>query len=133
MLGLKCKLSVSGQPGFGLIRISVKPSSIIARKSASKTTGIKTPASHADLATGISGPLCSKPECTRTDRSCNAYGLSMYDGRIYWVEYVYGSRSYRIVSAAPDGTAQTTVRILDQDVVSKAMRNRCVMFTRSRP
>lgn len=47
---------------------------------------------YMDKATGISGVLCGKPECTHTGTSCNGYmgghatGLSLYDGRLWWLD-----------------------------------------------
>lgn len=43
-----------------------------------------------DTATGTSGPLCAKPDCTHDTKDCFAYtgqgaSLSYYDGRLYWV------------------------------------------------
>ena len=47
---------------------------------------------YRDKKTGISGPLCGKPECLHNDRDCNAYistdkdylyGLYVYDRKLY--------------------------------------------------
>lgn len=43
-----------------------------------------------DKATGISSPLCGRPECLHSGSSCNAYvqapnGLRVYEGKLYWV------------------------------------------------
>lgn len=43
-----------------------------------------------DTATGTSGPLCAKPDCTHDTKDCFAYtgqgaSMSYYDGRLYWV------------------------------------------------
>lgn len=98
--------------------------------------GEKSYLAYADLATGVSGPLCGKPECNHTDSTCNAYisasmhGLSLYDQRLYWMEFVNTSDGFRIASTALDGTDRTTVRMLDFDAVGKATNGRLVMFHR---
>ena len=47
---------------------------------------------YMDKATGISLPLCGKPECMHNDGNCNANvnrprGLCVYDGKLYWQDY----------------------------------------------
>ena len=65
---------------------------------------------YADKATGISGPLCGKPECLHRDSKCNAYvanradGLCVYDGKLYWV-----NGGTNITRMNPDGTGRETV------------------------
>lgn len=66
---------------------------------------------YVDKATGISGPLCGRPDCLHNGEDCNAYtnsytvtgGLSVYEGRLYWVISQPGS-GYLVYSAALDGT-----------------------------
>lgn len=61
---------------------------------------------YVDKATGISGVLCGKPECSHNDESCNAhmespaYGLLMEDGRLWFVNY---KGRYVLYSTALDG------------------------------
>ena len=46
-----------------------------------------------DKSTGLSDPLCGRPECTHTGSDCNACvfnqskGLSYYEGKLYWMGY----------------------------------------------
>ncbi len=68
---------------------------------------------YADLESGMSGPLCAKPECDHTNKACNAYvygslaeGLSYYDGRIYWT--AADPQGFHVFSSAPDGTDRQT-------------------------
>lgn len=44
---------------------------------------------YLDKGTGITGPLCGRPECMHDGSSCNAYvagpaGMRVYDGKLYW-------------------------------------------------
>lgn len=77
---------------------------------------------YLDKATGITGPLCGRPECLHTDADCNAYvkgrafGIAYYDGRLYWVA-AGEMNKYYVYSAAPDGTDHRTVRELDGELV----------------
>lgn len=67
-----------------------------------------------DKDTGITLPLCGKPECTHTDNSCNAYiggeaaGLRVYDGKLYWIE-----DGQNVMRMGLDGTAHERVTSLD--------------------
>ena len=88
---------------------------------------------YADKATGISGPLCGKPECTHDNADCNAYlsdtawGLTNYDGRLYWV----GTNGYRyIYSSALDGTDRRVVRELDREITGSSFSGSQVQFHR---
>ena len=72
---------------------------------------------YIDKITGISGPLCGKPECGHDSMNCNAYitnvivlGLADYNGRLYWIANT-GEKHY-VYSAAYDGTDRQTVREL---------------------
>lgn len=71
---------------------------------------------YLDKETGISGPLCGKPECFHNNSSCNAYVadaqmLSLYDGRLYFVERNYSAIT--VYSMALDGTDRREVRKID--------------------
>ena len=75
---------------------------------------------YMDKMTGISGPLCGRPECGHDDESCNAYISSMqpvsladYNGRLYWIA-MGNDNKYHIYSAAYDGTDRQSVRELDE-------------------
>ena len=65
---------------------------------------------YMDKATGISAPLCGKPECLHSNSSCNAYvswsahGLRVYAGKLYWID----NRS-SIMRMNLDGTDRETV------------------------
>ena len=73
-----------------------------------------------DKASGYVGPLCGKPECTHRDKNCNAYiqgrsySLSVYDGRLYWLER---RMTPSIYSTALDGTDRRLVRELDGELI----------------
>lgn len=65
-----------------------------------------------DKATGISGLLCGKPECTHNGTECNAYfvgsELSLYGGKIYSLKPFYGS-GCEVFSSDIDGSNRKTV------------------------
>lgn len=88
---------------------------------------------YTDKASGITGPLCGKPECAHNDANCNAYigshsyGLSDYNGRLYWVGTV-NAYTYYVFSSAYDGTDRQTVRELDGDLVPNNLTNRVALF-----
>lgn len=78
---------------------------------------------YVDKATGISGPLCGKPECTHDSESCNAYvgstaRMFVDGGRLYTVgvvpEPVLGIPVY---SMALDGTDRRTETYLDDEIL----------------
>ncbi len=68
-----------------------------------------------DLATGISGPLCGKAECPHNDERCNAYtkdkavGLSVYDGKLYWITPFDEESNPAIYCMGLDGTNRIKV------------------------
>ena len=69
-----------------------------------------------DKASGISGPLCAKPECMHDTPDCNAYigsALSMcyYDGRIYWVSIGEGDDDC-LYSCATDGSDRKEIAVV---------------------
>lgn len=65
---------------------------------------------YMDKATGITGPLCGKPECLHNDSSCNAsvsssvHGFRIYEDKLYWVD----SRS-SVMQMNLDGTGRERV------------------------
>ena len=71
-----------------------------------------------DKESGVSGVLCGKAECehsTAPDSSCNAYvgnvkGMSLYGGRLYWMN------DKSISSMAPDGTDHRTERAISLEL-----------------
>lgn len=69
--------------------------------------------SYTDKATGITLPLCGKPECTHDNMNCNAwvednaYGLRLYDGKLMWVD------DKQVKRMDPDGTNRETVTDLN--------------------
>lgn len=76
-----------------------------------------------DKATGFHGPLCGKPECTHDNETCNAYvhgwiyALSIYDGRLYWLQQRWGNDSaLGVYSTALDGTDRRQVLELDKEL-----------------
>lgn len=76
---------------------------------------------YMDKATGISGPLCGKPECDHTNNTCNGYigdrschTLSLYDGRIWWVNL---GVTTTLRSCALDGTDHREEFQISRDLV----------------
>ena len=76
-----------------------------------------------DAATGESGVLCGRPECTHRDYKCNAYvgsgaiSLALYDGKLWWFgnnpqySLVRGiPRQNGIWRMDPDGTNRELVK-----------------------
>ena len=66
-----------------------------------------------DRATGISLPLCGRPECLHNSSTCNAYmtdasGLRVYEGKLYWVDGGL-NHSWDLMSMNLDGTGRSTV------------------------
>lgn len=76
-----------------------------------------------DGKSGMSMPLCIKPECTHTDDSCNAVlsgyanGLSVYEGRLYWAG-VSNDFNYAVYSESLDGTGRQILRELPEEWVN---------------
>ena len=69
-----------------------------------------------DKASGISGPLCAKPECMHDTPDCNAYigfplCMCYYDGRIYWVSMGDGGDD-RLYSCATDGSDRKEIAVV---------------------
>lgn len=79
-----------------------------------------------DKETGISGPLCGKPECLHNGPDCNAhlgnssvYALASYNGRLYWITSAIGpgpANIGRLYSENYDGTDRQLVRDLDDGI-----------------
>ena len=78
-----------------------------------------------DRESGLSGPLCGKPECLHDSQDCNSFlanervlGLSYYDGKLYWLgayTNVKGMEDgYHIFSIEPDGTKRELVRTISK-------------------
>ena len=92
-----------------------------------------------DRETGISGPLCGKPECLHNDRSCNAhlgnsgvYALASCNGQLYWITMGNGpglTNIGHLYSENYDGTDRQLVRDLD-DGIFGASRPTAVHFHR---
>ena len=83
---------------------------------------------------GISGPLCGKPECQHTDKDCNAYvegsvRIGSYNGMIYYFGYEYGTGAV-IRRMAADGTAHETVRVMDMNTLPGSGYTRIIQFHR---
>ncbi len=79
---------------------------------------------YVDKATGTSGPLCGKPECKHGTTTCNAYvnqecGISIYNGRIYWLGRGNEFKA-KLYSCALDGTDHRTDRELTAEVLPKS-------------
>ncbi len=88
-----------------------------------------------DLTTGISGPLCGKPECTHNDGRCNAYtrgaayGLSIYDGQLFWMDYDE-NWDPAIFCMSLDGLNRVKVCKLDRSRKEKIHGDRTLVFHR---
>ncbi len=78
-----------------------------------------------DKESGVSGPLCGKPDCLHNSQDCNSFlanervlGLSYYDGKLYWLgacTNVKGiENGYHIFSIEPDGTKRELVRTISK-------------------
>lgn len=89
---------------------------------------------YVEKPTGISGPLCGKPECQHTDKNCNAYvegsvKIGSYNGMIYYFGHEYGTGDV-IRRMAADGTAHETVRVLKTDTLPGSGYTRIIQFHR---
>lgn len=91
---------------------------------------------YCDLATGINGPLCGKPECPHTNRTCNAYtgvstaaGLSVYDGKLYWID-LNAEHIPTIYCMDLDGTNRVAVCSFDLSLYQTIKGNRLFAFHR---
>ena len=86
---------------------------------------------YTDKSTGISGPLCGKPECLHSDDTCNAYvdgycdGLDVYQGKLYWID-----ASLKIRRMNLDGTDRETVNELDYRECNSNRNNPTTVFHR---
>ena len=70
-----------------------------------------------DKASGISGVLCSRPECTHTTSDCNAYanvsrGFMWYDNKLYWAQHAEDDNAIDLFCMNPDGTRRQHVQTL---------------------
>ena len=73
-----------------------------------------------DKATGISLPLCGKPECLHDDKNCNAYvedtHLNFFSGPYIYDNKLYYSLKTSIWRMNLDGTAREQLRTFSYDV-----------------
>lgn len=82
---------------------------------------------YGDKSTGISGPLCGKPECMHNNANCNAYvpsfqlGMFGYNGKLYFV----GREQSKInlYSIAYDGNDRRIVRDLSHSLFPSSLSN----------
>ena len=87
-----------------------------------------------DEASGESGILCGRPECTHEDWTCNAYmndnakSLFWYDGKLYWMGFdqqylhVKGVPANRgIWRMEPDGTGRELLKLLPDEIKKLAV------------
>ena len=87
-----------------------------------------------DKVSGVSGPLCGKPECRHTDTNCNAYvgtavAIGSYGGMIYYYDYEYLT-GHVIRRMAADGTAHETLRVMELDTFPGSGSDRIIQFHR---
>ena len=88
---------------------------------------------YTDKGTGITLPLCGKPECRHNDENCNAYianphgmfGMSIYDGKLCW----FNASANSIYSATLDGANRETLCKTPTDFVTYAS-SPCCLFHR---
>ena len=91
---------------------------------------------YVDKATGITGPLCGRPECGHNDGNCNAYagtpegnlGLFIYNERIYWVSMGNSRTGFLIGSVALDGTDRREMSGLEGDLYPGSAGNGYAML-----
>lgn len=81
---------------------------------------------YIDRKSGQSGPLCGKADCRHNSGDCNAcivnsgniYGLSWYNGQLFWLTEVIGSggieNGYHVFSCNSDGTGRKDVRLISE-------------------
>ena len=87
-----------------------------------------------DKVSGVSGPLCGKPECRHTDTNCNAYAgtavaIGSCGGMIYYYDYEYPTGRV-IRRMAADGTAHETLRVMELDTFPGSGSDRIIQFHR---
>ena len=73
-----------------------------------------------DMDTGITAPLCGKPECTHTSGSCNALmwdlcNFCYYDGKLYWVEME--ADHYVLMAMGIDGSEHERVQEMPEPFI----------------
>ena len=72
---------------------------------------------YTDKATGLTLPLCGKPECTHDNINCNAwvgrqaYGFRLYDGKLMWVDEEAGM--WYLMRMNRDGTEREKLTYLN--------------------
>ena len=77
-----------------------------------------------DIESGECMPLCFRPECTHEGNDCGAFvsgdgvRLSLYDGRLYWIEG--GPRSPALYSMNTDGSDRKKVTAIDAELYKLA-------------
>ena len=72
--------------------------------------------------------LCSRPDCTHTDNTCNAYFDSMYNNICYYNKHLYtlerGGSGFSLVRMDLDGRNRTV--IMDSSKTITGYKQRCV-------
>ena len=85
---------------------------------------------YVDKATGISGPLCGKPQCPHNGETCNAYladftaRMFVDGGRLYTVsDYAdpWSGKGIPVYSMALDGTDRRTEAYLDSSYLPESL------------
>lgn len=103
------------------------------------TTDGKAMLWYIDKKTGVSGPLCGKPECTHSDFDCNAclgsgpevWGISAYGNKLYYVaENMRDAQGLCLYAVNPDGTGRKQVRRLESQEEIKPLADKFVQFHR---
>ncbi len=88
-----------------------------------------------DKSSGLSMPLCGKPECDHATDICNAYvgkcdALSIYDGRLYWVSDADDGINSSIMCSDLDGTNRRPVAAFEKKSIGDVISNRVMFFHR---
>ena len=92
-----------------------------------------------DKSSGVSVPLCSKPECSHDSKKCNAdyvgSDFCLYGGELYWVNDRMSGSSLEVLAMNPDGTNRRTVLTIDDELyktnwVGSSLSNPTYIFHR---
>ncbi len=73
-----------------------------------------------DKSSGVSAPLCPKPECSHSSAECNSYytgnDFCLYGGELYWVNIKMGGSLLEVSAMSADGTNRRTVLTIEDDL-----------------
>lgn len=73
-----------------------------------------------DKSSGVSAPLCSKPECSHGSKECNSYytgnSFCLCGGELYLVNDRVGGSTLEVSAMSPDGTNRRTVLTIEDEL-----------------